>query len=277
MKTQNLAPAHFYGYHKSMSRNETVPAVIISIKPLGENNSSICILSRDGIQYATMYGGPKSRLRSLAAQWNSGNAYLYKNEENHSVKLSDFDVKNYHLSFRESLLKTYAASLAAELAVKTKCAGSPEKCFTLISGFIDGLELCATDTQTNTGIIRFIWRYLELLGIQPDISVCAGCGTDLLTGNFTGIGVSYDSGENGFICSDCGAHIDSAPFAERPFFLKTQAVRYLAGVTSLPPAQSRSIPADEESIWQMKKLVYYLAEQAAGIKLKTLETGTGIL
>ena len=126
-----------------MNRSSSVQALILSLKPLGENNSSVTLLTPlQGIVNATLYGGPKSRLRSLVSQWNAGTVWLYENPEKNQIKLSDFEVKNYHTSFSQNLFKSYAASLAAELLIKTRCAGSNEQSFALLSGFFDGMELC---------------------------------------------------------------------------------------------------------------------------------------
>ena len=261
-------------YDKHMPRNTTSDAIVVSVKPLGENNSSVCFLSKDdGIVYATLYGGPKSKLRSLVSPWNSGKAYFYCSENGEStrgIKITDFDVKSYHLSFRESLYKTYAASLAAELALKTKCAGSSARCWTLVSGFLDGLELCS-EQGCQAGLVRFLWRYLDLLGIRPEPAQCISCGRDLITGISGQDGVSYDTAENGFLCTSC------APADKSAFRLSFEAVRYLYAVSEMTPAEVRSLALSGDSLCEIKRLVFFLAEQAAGTKLKSLQTGMGIL
>ena len=116
-----------------MSHSFSTPALIFSIKPLGENNSSVCFFTEtEGILYATMYGGHKSKLKSLVSPWNSGIAYFSKSTTTQFLKITDFEPKNYHLSFRQNLYKFWSASLAAELVIKTKCAGSSEECFKIV-------------------------------------------------------------------------------------------------------------------------------------------------
>lgn len=263
-------------YDTCMPRNYVTQGFVFSIRPQGENNSSVGFMTKDaGLVYATLYGGPKSRLRSLVSQWNSGTVYLYCKENSdfsRNVKITDFDVRNYHMSFRESLYKTYAASLAAELAVKTKCAGSNEKCWYLLSGFLDGLDLSA-GRQCETGLVRFLWRYLDLLGIRPDVSRCILCGREFFTGNSIGDRVSYNAVENGFVCGSCTGQDSSAC----TFMLSIEAARYLYAVSELTPAEVRVLPLGDDSLSEIKRLVFFLAGQAAGTKLKTLETGIGIL
>ena len=252
-----------------MNRSYSTPAIIFSLRPLGENNSSVTILTPgSGISYATLYGGPKSKMKSLVSQWNSGIIWLYDNPEKKQTKISDFEVKNYHTTFTESLYKLYAASLAAELAIKTKCAGSNEQCFRLISGFLDGMDLCNED-QSRVGLIRFLWRYLELLGIQPSAHCCGQCGKSFLEQKFVSESLSYyNSNDNSFICTDCG---------KGQFPIKTSALQYLSAVSVLPPSQVRKLQIDKEGYNQIRDIVFFLIENSVEQRLNTIETGLGIL
>src|SRR5574344_284852 len=103
-----------------MNRNWSTTAQILSVRQSGEDNRSVTMLTKDkGIIQAVLYGGPKSRLRSLVAPYHSGTIWLYTDEVRKSTKISDFDVLSYRSELRESLFKTCAAGLCAELAVKT--------------------------------------------------------------------------------------------------------------------------------------------------------------
>ena len=65
-----------------MQRSYYTKAIVLNLKETGENNNSVTLLTPDkGIVYATLYGGPKSKLRSLVAQWHSGTVWLYDNPE----------------------------------------------------------------------------------------------------------------------------------------------------------------------------------------------------
>lgn len=252
-----------------MNRSYSTPAIIFSLRPLGENNSSVTMLTPDqGICYGTLYGGPKSKLRSLVSQWNSGIIWLYNNPERKQTKISDFEVKNYHSTFTSSLYKLYAASLAAEIAIKTRCAGSNEQCFRLICGFLDGMDLC-NEEQSRVGLIRFLWRYIELLGVQPSAHCCGQCGKSFLDMKFANDTLSYyNSNDNSFICTDCG---------KGQFPIKTSALQYLSAVTVLSPAESRKIQIDKEGYEQIRDIVFFLIENNIEQKLNTFETGMGIL
>ncbi|BDC93177.1 DNA repair protein RecO [Treponema bryantii] len=257
-----------------MNRSSSTSAIILSLKPLGENNSSVTLLTPDnGILYAVLYGGPKSRMRSLVSQWNSGKVWLYENPEKNQIKISDFEVSNYHTSFSQNLFKSYAASLAAELAIKTRCAGSAQQCHRLVSGFLDGMELC-DEEQSRLGLLRFLWRYLELLGIQPQSHACSNCGKTFLDTRFAPEAVSYyNSMENSFICPDCADHLQG----ENMLSVKNTAVQYLSALTVLTPSEARKLTIDEEIYGQIRQLVFFLIENSIDQKLNSIETGMGIL
>ncbi len=212
-------------------------------------------------------------MRSLVSQWNSGKVWLYENPEKNQIKISDFEVSNYHTSFSQNLFKSYAASLAAELAIKTRCAGSAQQCHRLVSGFLDGMELC-DEEQSRLGLLRFLWRYLELLGIQPQSHACSNCGKTFLDTRFAPEAVSYyNSMENSFICPDCADHLQG----ENMLSVKNTAVQYLSALTVLTPSEARKLTIDEEIYGQIRQLVFFLIENSIDQKLNSIETGMGIL
>lgn len=265
-------------------RNIQKDAVILSTKPQGEQNRLVTFLTKeDGICTAILYGGPKSKLRAKVAQWNIGKIYLYNDESKHSSKITDFDVKNYHLTFRESLFKVWAASFATEIIFSTKCAGSPSECFSLFTGFLDGLDI-ASDYQGKTGLIRFLWRYIYLLGIAPTDYKCSKCQNHFFYRNQNENAIEYIKGgayfsqaENGFICEHCIKDFYSVSDRNLYFKLSSQAVIYLEATAFLEPSVSRKIKLSDEEILELKQFVFSMIEVASGTKFKTLKSGIGIL
>lgn len=263
-----------------MNRTSNSPALVLNIKPSGENNASVTLLTKnEGIVYATLYGGPKSKMRSLVSQWNSGIIYLYENHEKNQLKISDFDVKKYHTTFGQSLFKMYAASLAAELAIKTRCGGSNQQCFDLVNGFIDGLDL-VNEEQGRLGMVRFLWRFLELLGIQPETETCGSCEKTFYQINKFAPDKEnyYNVVENKFICNDCEFGSNDSGTSQAPLFpIKNSAVNYLSAISNLSASQVRQLTIDKESYEQIRNIVFFLIENNIESKLNTIETGMGIL
>lgn len=254
-------------------RNKRMKSVILSLKESGENNRLVKVISAEnGIFNAMLYGGPKSRLKSLVQPFYSGILYIYSDESRNSIKITDFDAQNCHLSFRTSLLKSWAASFACELVLKTKCAGETEKAFVLLCAFLDGID-SVDENEARLGILRFVWRYLGLLGLQPEPRTCCGCGSSLLSHEHN---ASYIERQKGFVCADC---ISFAPEnrTQGNFRIDLDSLTYLTAINELPPGQVRKLLVPSESVYNMKRLLYSMIEKACGMQLETLKSGIGIL
>lgn len=256
-------------------RNRETQGIIFSLKEQGEQNRIVTILTPDhGIINCVLYGGPKSRLRSMVQPFNRGNLYLYTDNIKHSVKIVDFDAKKIHMSLRENLYKSWAASLGAEIVLKTKCAGDPQKAYILLSALLDGIDAVNED-EARLGMLRFLWRYLGLLGIQPDVRECSSCGNSLLSKEHES---SYVESHNGFVCGDCLPYSDERIQHEANLFTTDiHSITYLAAINELSPGKVRELILPAESAYRLKRLLYHMIEKSCGTKLETLESGAGIL
>ena len=270
-----------------MNRNISKEALVLSVKATAQDNRSVCLFTKEGIEWATLFGGPKSKLRGAVSPWNRGLAYIYKNEEKGSAKITDFDVQKYHPTFRENLFKSFAAALAGEIVQKSKCAGSPEQCFVLTNGFLDGMDLLGED-EARLGLLRFLWRYVDLLGVRPQADSCPRCQKEFFAEgralNFIQSALESDAGgkrlalyspsEASFVCADCFAP------QEKGIRLGESALSYLkisGGTSQADMTAARKARLSERDFAQLKAFLYELIEGALGIKLKTLESGKGIL
>ncbi len=253
-------------------RNKQTKAIILTIKPQGENNRSVQILSPErGVFYATLYGGPKSKMRSLVQPFHSGTLYFYEDEAKHAIKITDFDVKNVHPTFRTNLYKMWAANLAAELMLKTKCAGENEASFTLLSALTDGMDLCE-ESGARLGMLRFLWRYMGLLGVQPDTRECSLCGKNL---NLSEENAFLTPLSQALVCSECLPSGDG--MKNTIYTLNRECRLYLQAINEQKPSYVRSLVLKADSVWQMKSFLYHLTQEAAGSKLLSMESGSGIL
>lgn len=256
-----------------MRREYFCDALILSVKATSEKAYGVRVFTRTGIENATLFGGPKSRLRSLVCPWNRGRIWLYKSDAKNICKITDFDVVEYHLSFRENLFKMYAANLAAEILINTRCAGSPKECWTLVNGFLDGMEL-SEEKGARIGLLRFLWRFIDLLGIKPQTAFCPQCSASYCDENAPQSAV-YSENENGFVCCNCADCSQEA--TKGRFVLGNEAINYLQAVSSLSPRQSRAIVISARSFSQIRNLCFFMAESACGRRLNALKTGSEIL
>ena len=129
----------------------------------------------------------------------------------------------------------------------------------LIQGFFDGMELC-DEEQSRLGLIRFLWRYLELMGLQPDASV---------SGAFAPNSNSYyNRYENCFEETKSGQY---------SYEISRDAVNYLAATSLLQPSQVRQLKIPKNTYEELKGFVFFLLESNLETELNSIKTGTGIL
>lgn len=249
--------------------------IVLYVRNFGESNAIVTLLCRDwGILYATLYGGPRSRLRGKLSQWNSGVASLYcshTGDMEKRVKVTDFAVENFHLSFRECIYKDFAASIAAELSIATKCAGNPIETYTLVKAFLDGLEVTDEGDAQKASLVRFLWRYLAVLGVQCNASACAICGGS------TKAGAIYNTIQDGFVCLKCAREEGNESEARRGMHIEGEALSYLISVTNDKPSISRAMHIGKSALSSLKALTFMLVQNAVGHPLRSIKSGVGIL
>ncbi len=261
-----------------MNRNTSLEALVLSTKPMGENNRIATILTAErGILTAVVYGGRKGKLRSSVSPYHAGTMWLYIDSVKKSIKITDFDPKKFRSDIRNNLYKTYAASLAAELVIKTHGFAShvvdvnhfedSSELYVMINGFLDGLNL-STEEQARLGTLRFLWRYLEHLGLQSDVSRCMHCGENMVSW--------YSVGEHSFLCQDC-SHSEHKQTATKDFYLSKEAILYLHAISALEAKEVRTLNISMQSVQELHELLYFLIQHTVHSKLKTLEAGRGIL
>ncbi|MBO4404404.1 MAG: DNA repair protein RecO C-terminal domain-containing protein [Treponema sp.] len=255
-------------------RNKSTEAIILSVKVSGENNRSVLLLSPEaGLFYATLYGGPKSRLRSLVQNFNTGKIWYYEDETKHSRKITDFEGKSFRLSFSSDIYKMMAANLAGELVIKTKAAGEPGKAFYLLNGFLDGMDR-SSEEESRLGLLRFLWRYVSLSGLETELSFCADCGKNLFSEEGD---CAFIEKYGSFVCPSCFSLHSRENGISRNYFLDRHALIYLSATTTLPPSKVRLMALPAPSAYKMKQFVYHAACDLLDVRLNTLDAAKGIL
>lgn len=250
-----------YNFFVKMNRNSQTKALILTLKQVGENNRLVTFFSSDkGIFSAILYGGAKSKLRSLVSPFHSGTLYLYHDTHRNSYKITDFDATSFRPTLRENLYKNWAASLCAELLIKTCATG--ENLFVLANGFLDGLDL-SEEKECKLGTIRFLWRYQAELGIQPNTEYCCICGENLIEKNCV-----YNPMENGFMCNQCDTNINDSVFLP----IDKKGISYLNAINNHSPKEVRQITITPQTFNNLQEIVFYLTEKAVDGHLKTLES-----
>lgn len=250
-----------------MSRNSSTDVVILKNSRIGEIHKGVSMLTPDmGLVSAIAHGAYSrtGKLRGVTNPFCSGRCYLYTDPVKKSVKITDLTVSEFYPGLRENISKFYTASLWAELVLKTfGGGGESDRLFALLVESLRALDVA--DHFAPVGI-QFLWRYLEVSGLQPDLSECASCAMPL----GPGVARIYNPVHGGFVCENCASMADGAR-------LTPGAASYLMHSGSLELGDALQIRLDPASIANARTLLYRIAQDVADTPLNTLRIGGGIL
>lgn len=138
-------------------------------------------------------------MRGTAVPYHRGAAELYHDPVKDHWRLTSFDVADTHEGLRENLERFYAASVWAEILLKSHGGGEDsEALFDLAAEALAKLSRIPGDIVDRLTVL-FLWRFLEIDGVQPDPDCCGNCGKRLGNEEATGI----DSG--GMLSGACCA------------------------------------------------------------------------
>ncbi|MDR3019735.1 MAG: DNA repair protein RecO C-terminal domain-containing protein [Treponema sp.] len=182
-----------------MSRTSVYSALILRSRLSGESNSELSILTaEEGVIRATVFGGPKSKMRSHSAPYNSGKAWIYRDPAKDYRKLSDFDVHSWRPGLRELYERTMAAGAASETILASHGGGGEwETALNLAISLLDTLET-ANEELCPRLLVHFLWQWSDFLGIQPQLNSCSVCEMDK-----TDIPLWFSPRENSLYCENC--------------------------------------------------------------------------
>ena len=159
-----------------MTRSFTYSALTLRVKPSGESNREAWFLTaEEGLVRATVFGGPKSRFRSLVSPFHQGKLWIYRDPVRDSRKVNDFDVHSYRMGIRELWERAACADVLAETIICSQGGGGgwPEA-LELAGGVLDALE-GADATACSQLAVYFLWRWAGLLGLTPELPASCTC------------------------------------------------------------------------------------------------------
>jgi DNA repair protein RecO (recombination protein O) len=255
-------------------------ALVLSLSPFGEGHREALLLTEEkGLIRAAVFGGAKSKLRSLVSPWQSGIVWIYTDPVKKSSRITDFDVQFWRQGIRESLIRAWCASVCTEIVTRSHGLSG----WVLANAFLDGIAV-SDDTECRFALLRFFWRTLHAAGIAPDLAVCARCGsTAHLSCNLPAAARSdnvqttqngilyYSPAEEAVFCGQC------ARAEERRFPLSAESYVWLETVERLNPSQSRLFRPDDASYAELRQFLFFLVSRMVDGPMKTLESAEGIL
>ncbi|MDA8425863.1 MAG: DNA repair protein RecO C-terminal domain-containing protein [Treponema sp.] len=180
------------------NRNLVYEALILRTRESPAGDRILTMMTAEaGLVDVFVFGGPKSKLRSLASPFASGRAFVYLDPAKDFRKLSDFEARDSYPALREELGRLWAAGLVAELLIKTS-GGGGDFPFVLELG---REALRALDSRSpergDYAVALFLWRLVGLLGLGPDTEACVSCGRGLSTASLGRAAGEVRGGDDG--------------------------------------------------------------------------------
>jgi DNA repair protein RecO (recombination protein O) len=267
-----------------MVRSLTYNALVLRVRPSGESNRDAYFLTaEEGILRATVFGGPKSRLRAQVSPFHRGTLWIYRDPVKDSRKVTDFDVRSWRPGIRELYERATAAGAVAETILAGHGGGGNwTGAFALAEGALDSLEN-ADEAACRRVLVRFFWDWAELLGLRPELNRCASCDANRAAGagasgkacEAAADGVLWYSQREGvMLCSSCaeadyGVSLKDGPARSGEWGgllpVGPGARRWLAADPAL-----QAVP-DEGSLRQAKALATAVLAAGFGKRLPTWE------
>jgi DNA repair protein RecO (recombination protein O) len=150
--------------------------------PVGEIHASADILTSEQGMMRVMAYGARSRggsLRGRVVPFARGTIFLYTEPRRETSKVTDFDVSRYSPVMQQDLVAYYHGSLWAEVVWRTHASGDiGSAVYDLLYRGLDLLEedISGTGQERRSRVqllsAILLWRYLALLGLQPDMNAC---------------------------------------------------------------------------------------------------------
>jgi len=256
-----------------MSRTAVYSALVLRSRPSGESNCEVTLLTaEEGLVRATVFGGPKSKLRAHSAPYNSGQVWIYRDKAKDYGKLSDFDVKSWRPGLRELYERTMAAGGVAETILSTHGGGGDwESAIKLAVSALDALE-GANEELCGQILVHFLWRWAGFLGLQPHVESCAACGD-----RADGAPLWFSAVEGSVLCAACTPE-QAENRALSPMSSKSSSVpgllqlnpgcrRWLSAVEPLEPSLLHRFSLDNRSFSEAKLLATAVLTGALGKRL----------
>jgi DNA repair protein RecO (recombination protein O) len=253
-----------------MARLFTYSALVLRTRSSGESNRDLWFLTaEEGIIRATLFGGPKSRLRAYAAPFHRGVLRVYHDPVRDSRKVTDFDVLSWRPGIREGYGRSAAASAVAETILAAHGGGGEwSSALALADGTLEALAR-ADEGICPRILVHFLWNWTDILGCRPELTRCASCACEA---SADGV-LWYVRREGALLCPACAGRGPDWGRIEEYLPLGPGARRWLLATSPLDPSLLARYTPDAASLGQARVLV---TEILAGLFGRRLATWDGL-
>lgn len=179
----------------------SVPALILRGFAYGDTSRILRLLTPDhGVVGAIARGArrPRSRFAALLDPFGEGVAVLDYREGRELQTLVAFDLSRARRGIARDMRRYGAASLLAELLMRTATASASAEIHACATEGLDALEGATGEAIEPAGLTA-AWRLVERLGFAPELGTCAVCGRSLAGADE----VLFDYAAGGVRCDGC--------------------------------------------------------------------------
>ncbi len=252
-------------YYCAMGRNFRTEGVILKAYRVAEYHKGLVLISPDaGVFHATAFGAykGKSKLSGVTEPFTAGDFLLYHDPVKDRYKVSEVVPRTYNEALRSDLDRYYTGLFWSELIIKSFGGGSEfAQLYYLLSSSLDFLGRTRYVARAS---LQFVWRYLDITGFLPDISICAGCGREIAEGE----PLYWQNGE--FVGEECRFLAEGE--TDMPV-LSPAARKYLLHTSRLNPEQTEAVSLSAGQLQGLKRLLFAIIEEVVGFRLNTMQKG----
>lgn len=206
-------------------------------------------------------GGEKRALVPFA----QGRAELHYDPVHRRWRIQNIEAGGWE-AFTEDLGRFYTASLWAEIFIKIPEHASREDPETLYQFYSKALAYLKTAGSGEIVPINllFLWRFLGLMGVSPDIRHCYHCEKRFGEGALP----VYQNSQNVFLCPDCRHRRtgEGIPVSRRQF----EILLMLEG-KKLTPLRNE-FRENPENFLPVKRILFLLTQSFLGFRLKVIQS-----
>lgn len=181
----------------------TVDAIVLQAFPYSETSKILRLLTAPhGVQSVMARGArrPKSRYGGILEPFTDGSAsfYLKANRDLHTLR--EFELQRPRQRLGRDLVRFGAASLIAEIVMRTASDQESPEVFHSVRSALDDLQSVPA-SQLEAVALAHTWTLITILGFGPAVDRCVHCGGP----NPDEGDLYFDYGAGGSLCGSCGA------------------------------------------------------------------------
>lgn len=155
-----------------------------------------------GVQSVIAKGArrPKSRYGGVLEPFTDGRATFYLRDNRDLHTLSGFELERPRQRLGRDLIRFGAASLLAEILLRTASGQAAPELFAHLRSALDRLEAAPEEELEGVALAQ-VWGLVAVLGFAPSLDLCVGCGS-AIAGEADRF---LDYGAGGLYCGECGS------------------------------------------------------------------------